>query len=350
MIELFRYIEHSYIDSRESDAIDTETASKFQRELATLKGKNDAEGAMRKHALRFVEQHFENSAEGDFSLGAVLSQFHRELLTLATPTATTVDALTVKVFGKSAKDLIAGDDFSRDEELLNDSLIAVKITTSFDQVNAAGLVASRQAASFLRDLAAGDIASCSQATVRAYLLRPIRIPQAVFLPKAAPAPVAPHADGSDDKNKSIQLLMQEMDDLKAAYDGLMSVHPQELVIIPEKQPARPVRKAPSPASGQEEGRGVDAENALPSILALSGPALRKLSEGAQKAIRKTGLDVEKTSLPRLLEKVKQRCGEVSKELQPHLLPPPASVYQLGLHTFAVRPTSSETKTRRGSDQ
>jgi hypothetical protein len=350
MIELFRYIEHSYIGSRTTDAVDTETHSQFQRDLAALKKKSDAEPAMRNHALLFIERHFDNSAEGDFTLGEQLGRFHHELLTLATPSAESIDALAVKVFGKSAEDVVASGDFSHDEEVLNDSLVAVKITTSFDQVNAASLVASRQAASFLRDLAAGDIATFDQATVRTHLLRPIRIPQALFLPKASPPPAAPPANERDDKSKNMQLLMREMDDLKAAYDGLMAVHPQELVIIREKQQAPAVRKAPSSAPAREQAEGVAIRPPIPSILALSGTALRKMSEGAQKAIRNTGLDLENTSLPRLLEKVKQRCGEVSKELQPHLLPPPAKVYQLGHHAFAVRQTFSETTPGKAPDQ
>lgn len=350
MIELFRYIEHSFIGPRTTGVIDTENHSEFQRDMADLKNKSNAEQAMRKHALHFVEQQFAQSAEGNVTLGKELVRFHRELLKLATPSAEAIDALAVEVFGKSVKNVVASDDFSHDEELLNDSLVAVKVTTSFDQVNAASLVAARQAASALRDLAAGDLVTLDQAAVRTHLLRPIRIPSALFLPKAPATPDAPPAEERDDHGKNIQLLMREMDDLKAAYDGLMSVHPEELVIVPEEQKTLPVRKAANSAPAREERQKVSAETAIPSVLALSSTALRNMSEGAQKAIRDTGLDVEKTSLSRLLAKVKQRCEEVSKELQPHLLPPQARVYQLGLHTFAIQTAASETKTEKGSDQ
>src|SRR4029077_8188989 len=124
-----------------------------------------------------------------------LLSFAKQLRTLASPSESTVGDLIKSVFDTNAQTLVRSDAFLHDKNLLNDTLISVKLVTGFDRVDAADLATERQAIAFLEDFAAGNITTFTAAALQAEFQRPIRIPKlfvdALQPPQSAPPPPPP---------------------------------------------------------------------------------------------------------------------------------------------------------------
>jgi hypothetical protein len=83
------------------------------------------------------------------------------------------------------------DEFRIERSLLNDVLVAIKLTSAFDH-DATGLAAMRRVMAFLDDFVAALVTPLDAAAIKGRLSRPIKIPKEFLLkPAAAAEPTAP---------------------------------------------------------------------------------------------------------------------------------------------------------------
>jgi hypothetical protein len=183
MVELFRYIQQAFAVPADTGAIDVASDSDFQESLR-------GEEPVRPIASRFLDEHPFGEDTSTLRLRTRLLTFSTQLLELEDPGEAAVNRLVRTIFGADARTLIAGTDFIEDKKLLDDLLVAAKLVTGFDRVDAAKLVTLRRAVAYLEDLAAGKLSSFE---------RPILIPrefiEALAPPPSEPPPPPPVAPG-----------------------------------------------------------------------------------------------------------------------------------------------------------
>ena len=162
MVDLFRYIEHDFAVPVATDAIDVTNQSDFQTALGdAAQGGQGAEGQgaaepVRALAEEFLTSHFESPTDDPTALGHPLDALAGALRKLPTVTAATVGRVVRDSFGKTAQQVVSSADFIADRELLQNSVLAVKLVTGFDRADSSRLVRQLRAAAFLQVIAAGD--------------------------------------------------------------------------------------------------------------------------------------------------------------------------------------------------
>src|SRR5262249_26971959 len=147
------------------------------------------------------------------------------------------------------RNVVNSDVFIADKGLLDNSLVAVKLVTGFDKVNAADLVSMRQSAAFLDDFAAGKLANLKPEDVKRLLARPIAIPQ-VFLDALTVSANVRRTElaarrvssGTPDPYKLAALQADERV-VESLYEYVMSLQPHQFELRAPIQPvaALPVR-------------------------------------------------------------------------------------------------------------
>jgi hypothetical protein len=152
MTELFRFIEQAFALPARTNSIDVGSQSNYQTSLRNAVSGNDGPNRIRSLADGFLNKHFP-TVDGSFTLASQLLSFTTQLSALAPATQKAVNQLVGTVFNTDVRALVASAHFLADKELLNDTLVSVKLVTGFDRVNAADLVKMRQAVAFLEDLA-----------------------------------------------------------------------------------------------------------------------------------------------------------------------------------------------------
>jgi len=341
MIELFRYIEQSFVRPASKDnSVDLGSDSDFQNKIRSERNQPSAGEKIRRDAQEFIDANFTDSPSGKVRLGEGLLAFHHDVLGLKSPTAANINQLIAKIFDESAQDVSQSDDFRQDKEFLGDSIVAVKLITAFDKVNIAELVAMRQAIEFLSQVAEGELDDLTHEQLRASLLRPMLIPASLFAPKAASKPPDDGSDSgeADEQAKRIEKLQKEADELKTTYDALMAIRADELEVVALKDmPAVAVLEQRSLALGSENLNAGVTEAAPRSVITISRAVVDKLPDAVIATLKRSNIDISQTALPTIVEKVKEKWIDVSRELEPYLTPAPINVYQLGIHTFAVQP-------------
>jgi hypothetical protein len=346
MIELFRYIEQSFVRPASKDnSVDLGSDSDFQNKIRSERNQPSAGEKIRRDAQEFIDANFAESPSGKVRLGEGLLAFHHDVLGLKSPTAANIDQLIAKIFDESAQEVTQWDDFRQDKEFLGDSIVAVKLITAFDKVNTADLVAMRQAIEFLTQVAAGQMDDLTHEQLRTSLLRPMLIPASLFAPKAAAKPPddGPGNGEADEQAKRIEKLQKEADELKTTYEALMAIRADELEVVALKDTHDlAVLEKRSLALGSEELNAGVAEAAPRSIVTLSRAVVDRLPDAVSATLKRSNIDISQTALPTIVEKVKENWSGVSRELEPYLTPAPINVYQLGIHTFAVQPLAKLT--------
>src|SRR5262249_38577280 len=136
MIELFRYIEQSFVLPTPTDSINVENQTDFQargRAAASQKGPPDQ---IIKIPAQNPEEQFPSPVANPIDLAAKYKSFRTAVVALKKPDDAAIEGLVEKTFGETAQDVVSSDAFVHDKEVLDNSLVAVKLVTGFDKVNA----------------------------------------------------------------------------------------------------------------------------------------------------------------------------------------------------------------------
>jgi hypothetical protein len=154
MAELFRYIEQAFVAISDKQAIAVGRRSDLQDKLRDAVSERLPRDRLRSIADAFVAQYFHSRFDDPLQMGQQFRSFRKRL---AQPLHGTdgINQLIAATFDSNAMDLVASDAFLADKALLDDILVAVKISTGFDRVNAHDLVATRQVIAFIEDVASG---------------------------------------------------------------------------------------------------------------------------------------------------------------------------------------------------
>ena len=344
MTELFRYIEQSFVRPASKDnSISLDADSDFQNKIRRERNQPSAGEKIRKEAQDFIAAKFATSPRGSLRLGDQLLQLHKDVLNkdvldLRSPYIASIDHLTEQIFHTNARELIHSATFKQDKETLSDSIIAVKLTTAFDKVNAAELVAMRQAVEFLTLRGEDQLKDGSYESIKRALLRPTHVSSGFFVPKAPfKLPETGPSQSEVIEQKRVESLKKETDELKQTYYALMAIPSDDLLLTSPKSitatavtPVNAVR-----SRGEARDENVPAE-AFRSVLVLSESGAAKLSNVVRTQIHKADVDLTTTPLSEMVDVVKGRWLVASRELEPYVLPQPVNVYQFGIHTFAVQ--------------
>jgi hypothetical protein len=338
MTDLFRYIEQSYIvPPANINAIDVSDSSDFQNKIRNDGQSNKSNQDIRHEAENFIAK----NPVSDTNFIRTSQQYldlHERLLALPSSATDNIDAVIENVFDDSAANLAASDAFKKIKHFLNDLIIAVKMTTGFDKVRALDLVAMRQAIAFIETTSArGYQRYSSLHDVKSTLLRPILVP-AVFLKKPAEKPIIErHPTIETDEAKKLKALEKEVESLKAAYQTLMSLRPDQLELRDVPGIQRPAFADTNPLEGKLQRLSSFTETPQ-QVLALNDAAIRKLDPLVLKIFENQSVDIKTTDRSALISKV---SAEIDSR---HIIVNPCTrvkavtkIYRVGINAFAVRP-------------
>lgn len=368
MVDLFRYIEQSFIvPPLKLDAIDVNDSSDFQDKLRTeLQSNPDDPDKIRKTAEDFIKNNpFQNP--GSLQLGQEYLDLHTRLLHLADANTDNIKGSIEKIFDRSPLDLIASDAFKKDRQLLNDLIIAVKMTTAFDKVRAADVVSMRQAIAFIEAIIEKNYQRLSVEAIKSILLRPIVIPEA-FLKKQTPevAPIPVPAGDSEEVIKR-KALEKEQESMKAAYFTLKALKPHELqmtdvpgtktslIAIPQTRKVRSgvlgwIAAAFWPRSETTTPIMREEQQSPKQVLSLTNAAFNKLDPSVLKTFEREQPDFRTAGYTELTQLAKSLVDApfykdpilASLIAKCHRVKAVTKVYRVGINTFAVQPAQDTT--------
>jgi hypothetical protein len=326
MVDLFRYIEHDFALPVKTDAIDVVNQSDFQRSLVSAAQSDAPRQRVRELAESFLSSTFTSPTDDPTALAAPLSALPRRLRKLTTVDVATVRQTVKKAFGQPAGQLAESADFRSDEELLQNSVLAVKLVTGFAVVDTARLVRQLRAAAFVRDLAAGDHpATLDAAAVKALLARPARIPTDLLAAtRATPPPRLAPPPADDEGKERIEGLRRERDALQSSYDALLALPPSQLEVVVEADP-------PRVNSSEDE----DAATVAPTALRIAAAAFESLDHAQIEALSALPVDPRRAPQEEVVGMLNRRLKELNAELLPLEAPAPAKVFRVGAHLFAA---------------
>jgi hypothetical protein len=341
--ELFRYIQQAFAVP-DSTGIDTQNNnSDFQTSLRHAISGHESPDQIRALAGKFLDQNFPQGGDNPLKLRDQLLSFAKQLRTLASPSESTVGDLIKSVFNTNAQTLVRSDAFLHDKNLLNDTLISVKLVTGFDRVDSADLATQRQAIAFLEDFTAGNITTFTAAALQAVFQRPIRIPKlfvdALQPPSQSTPPPPPPPDGSSDRERAALVAQQQA--LRTAYARILSLQPHEfeLKALPARGPviAAPRAAADVPARGPGEPSASSAVASAPQALTVSAKVVESLPAQVRGTLQKFSIDVANTPVPSVIASIRKHWQTVSQQLAPYQIPAAAGVFRVGMNLFAIQP-------------
>jgi len=353
MIELFRYIEQSFVvPPANIDTIDVSDTSDFQKKLRSdLKKGNFSE--LRKEAENFIEKY--SVGETSLGLGKQYLDLHKKLLGFTSVTENDIKDAIEKIFQSSATDLVSSLAFRKDKQFLNDLIVGVKMVTGFDKVRANDLVAMRQAIAFIDATTEENYQTPSLKDLKSKLHRPIVIPSEFLKIQAPkPSPEAPPSDDMSDQVQKDEALKKEYNSLKAAYDTLMSLRPDELHMIPVTQKmstdipktlessseTKDFMTSSTMISKTEEisrERKEFTAEATRQVLALKNSAIHKLDPSVMKMLERESVNVNTSDYGEVLRAVKIQKKVIYDAAHPcERVKTVTTVYRVGLNAFAVK--------------
>ncbi|WP_225732020.1 MULTISPECIES: hypothetical protein [unclassified Nocardia] len=347
MVELFRFIQQAFVVSGDTDSIDLTSQSAFQNALRDLIHSGAPYTAVRAKAEQYLGTVINGPSSASITPAALadpglarLAKYgalRAKLLALPCPpqpTAAQVDAAIKDVFGQNAADLVASQQFPAERDVSGDVLVAVKLTTRFDLVDAPSITAMRQVIAFIVDFAAGHVTPLTIEHIRALLDRPVRIPK-VFLPQppAAASQAAPAAH--DESAAHRESMLAEQDSLRGAYETLLTVRPDRLAI---SAPATPHADIAAP-DGQPTASAT--ASAARAVLTVAPEIVASMDGVVRERLRTELGDTSAASFADILDVVKRRWVAVSREVEPNKVPAPLRTYRLGANVFAVQPAQAE---------
>ncbi|MEV5839336.1 hypothetical protein [Nocardia sp. NPDC052112] len=335
MVELFRFIQQAFVSSENRNSIDLTTQSAFQNRLLDLVEHGPYSEA-RLEAEQFIDGltggGSNELADNRLARLGKYQELRAKLLALPASAPTTPDKVNkaVKdVFGQTAAELVAAQAFKDELVVSSDALVAVKITTRFDRLEAPAITVLRQVAAFVVDFAAGRVDPLSAERIRALLDRAVRIPEGFFPRKGGDPQVVAPAPELDAAAVRLAGLTTEQTAFRQAYETLMSARPGQLAVH-----ATPSIAQATTTDGQEPSQS--RADAAASVLGLAPATVAALNPLVHEHLQAELGDTATASVQDVLDVVKRRWLTVSREVEPTRIPEPARVYRLGANLFAVQ--------------
>lgn len=342
MVDLFRYVEHDFAIPTRTDAIDVANQSDFQAGLVAASDADQGSQRVRERALRFLSDTISSPIDDPAAFAPQLTELPSALAELTAVNVTTVRHTVKQLFGRTVKQLVASVDFRADKELLENTILAVKLVTGFDRIATTRLVLQLRAVALLQDLAAGTLAELTAAEVARLLERPLRMPPDL-LPTATRPPTHAAEDlvePDESERGGLQDVQHERDQLQSSYDALLAIPPSRLELISSESDTRLQDR---PADGEPRERtsgGVDSSSSVaeaPTILCVGAAGLESLGAERRRMLSSLPVDVERAPVTEVVDAVKRRLSDLNAELLPLEVRGPARVYRVGVHLFTEDP-------------
>ncbi|MER7335225.1 MULTISPECIES: hypothetical protein [unclassified Micromonospora] len=334
MVELFRFIQKAVVVPVDGGSIDLTTTSTFQDQLRDLITSGQPHSAVRTKAEQFLN----TLTSSGLSRAANYRTLRKKLLDMlpTSPTPAKIDQAVKDVLGvNNAQSLVGSQAFANEKQLSSDVLVAVKITTRFDRVDTPTIATMRVVIAFLEDFVAGRVTPLTADTIVKLLERPLRFPEAFLPPEPTPAASLTVTSPPDDEAARTASLVVEQEALQRAYDLLMTVRPGQLAVTGGT--AEETGNETAYPGDTSDGHATSNQAvAAPSVLGVSQHTLEALDPTVLEHLRAELFDVGSAALTDILEVVKRRWFEVSREVEPGKVPAPARTYRLGAHVFAVQ--------------
>jgi hypothetical protein len=347
MSELFRYIEQAFVLPAITPGIDVSGESDLQHSLHSAISRHLPPIEIRGIASDFLDKHFPSPATAPFRLGSQYLSFRSKWRAEFSTTSPNINNVISNVFDSKVGKLTASKAFLSDKALLNDTLVAVKLVTGFDRVNAVNLVSMRQVIAFLEDLTAGNLSEITVESIKAALLRPIIIPQEfVDALKAKPMELPQMQDATvDTASHDRATLVQEQLALKSAYDTIMGLQPHQFELKSREVNTIGAGSVQIAQETSEVGfsRAGQAVNAAPVFLRVAQTEVDRLGDDIRHALAKANIDVLAVPVSNAVESIKRRWQNVSRQLAPYQVPAAAKIFRVGVHLFAIRDLPATTE-------
>ena len=342
MVDLFRYVEHAFAVPVTTDAIDVTNESDFQTALA--EAAQDGQGAegpsaaerVRELADDFLAKHFTSPTVDPTSLGGAMDALAVAVSNLREVSARTVSRAIRDAFGKSAEEVVNSREFAADRELLQNSVLAVKLATGFDRADSTRLVRQLRVAAFLQTFTYSDGVELTRPLLDRLLDRPVRIPTQLLTAAATsalpPNPTPPPDNGDRER---MLALRQERDRLQASYDALLAIPPRALQfasVTERKSEEAPVRQSVR----DDEADQLFTRNSVTdsSILRLGSEARQAFLNEHADAMRSVGIDLAHSPVDAAIETVGRRIAQLNETVLPLEIPTAAKVFRVGGRLFA----------------
>lgn len=336
MADLLRYIEQQFTVPAPVDAIELMNDSRLQTRLQRAASGKNAGAAVRELAGAFVSSTFPTPVADPLSNSDQYQAFGTQLRGMENPTEAGIEKLVETVLGAGAADLVGTDQFRSDKELLQNSVLAVKITTGFAQADAARLVQWLRVIAFVEKVAAGLPADLTQASVWALFDRPVRVPANLLIGVNPPRP-GPGDSQEATGDQQLLDLAERTSKLKATYSSLMTLQPGHLEVHVLQRAAdeipvgRVKRKNVDPPANEQAQPDASA---VISIVRMSAQARDALPKEQRRVLDSLPLDVANAPLADVVAEVKRQWIEANQQLLPATVPGPSKVYRVGQHIFA----------------
>lgn len=328
MTELFRFIEHRYVlPETESKFINVEDQTDFQESIRNNNTALEAPNIM-EAAGKLLDSYV--AGQQVISLENKLWHFSQALKKLKNPSRTDVDKLVTQLSDGLLREFTAGAAFRKDKSILNDLLVAVKLTTGFNRLNASKLVAVRQAMYLLDELSTDTQTELTKAALFSLLELPVYVPPDLFPVRTIKRPAEDEiSEAEKARERETTALKNKAQALKTTYDSLMSVSTRQLETPPPSDSADAADLRMRPVSiNLEHGPRLSAHSSNNSIF---------------RALENAGIDATSISLTEAVAAVRKQMEEVAGELDGILTQQPIKLYQVGIHTYADKPASGPAK-------
>jgi hypothetical protein len=168
VIESFRYLEHAFVVSAQGDAIELGSGSDFQQGIRDPIANGDEPRIIRERASAVLEGLLADS--NLLAQTPSYGQLGTELRALKDPNASILTDLVTTIVNQTPETLVQSSEFAPEKGVVNDALIAIRMTTDFDRADALGITTMRQMA-FLENFVEG-ISPLTAAEIRKRLDRP----------------------------------------------------------------------------------------------------------------------------------------------------------------------------------
>lgn len=156
MVELLRYIEHAFARAANTDEyIDVSNDSNFQVSLRDMRSSVDAQEKMKQEAGGYLSNHF-STGESPISQPGNYQSLYQQVKSAKDLTVKNTKALIEQIFDTSLRKTLQSDAWKKDEEILSNSIVALKLFPDFAGADPSTFVNMRQAIALAEVMAATD--------------------------------------------------------------------------------------------------------------------------------------------------------------------------------------------------
>jgi hypothetical protein len=316
----------------------------FAKDLAAADGAQDRKAALKLAAAKLVSSPRGITNLTDLGMGAALLATQTALAKLEDPTSDQVSAAVQTAFGNPPAQVANAQEFAKDRDRLSDNLLAAKLLSRDESVEARQIEALLRLMEIIQRVAIDDAALKDPGAVLAALEKPTFIGAAAATPRRDKRKDRPPTSPPDLKPE-LQKLRDRIKALQGVATTLTRIEPRAF-LIPQKKPVSVPESAPAIVdvlranlvsairSGEIERitagsiRAVVGElqavqsasitlgPALPAAnrLVLTSEAAQALPEEHRATLRSLDLDVTKKPLPAALTVVRSELTSLHTDL------------------------------------